>query len=77
MTDDAIAVYPHPTATNCAPCPFREPCIAESAGDDPEPILEQFRTRRPDAQVGRLGGVSWSTNRGAAPPRFRDDGGDR
>jgi hypothetical protein len=45
-------------------------------GDDPAPILAgSFRARDPEREAGRLGGVTWSMNRGAAPPRFRADGG--
>jgi hypothetical protein len=76
MVDPSIALYPSPSPANCGPCPFRRPCVAESMGDDPAPILAgSFRARDPEREAGRLGGVTWSMNRGAAPPRFRADGG--
>jgi hypothetical protein len=72
MTSEDLVVYPSPSAAHCAPCAYREPCIALNMGLDPAPILaERYRDRGPEeAEEGRLGGVTWSMNRGARPPRF-------
>ena len=72
MTSPDLIVYPSPSLANCAPCPYREPCIALNMGVDPAAILaERYRDRGPEeVEEGRLGGVSWSMNRGARPPRF-------
>jgi hypothetical protein len=69
-------VTPNPSDRNCPPCPYLDPCRAMFAGDDPDQILRAgYRTRPPDVpEEGRLGGASWSTGRGAAPPRFRGPG---
>jgi hypothetical protein len=71
MTDDTLALFPHPTRANCSRCAFRAPCIAMNEGTDADALLDAgYRVRGPELEEGRLGGVSWSTNRGAAPPRF-------
>jgi hypothetical protein len=70
MTSRGLIVYPSPSVANCAPCPYREPCIAVNMGTDEQAILEaSYRNRGPEEIVeGRLGGVTWSMNRGARPP---------
>jgi len=72
MTSPGLVVYPSPSVANCAPCPYREPCIAVNMGTDEQAILEaNYRNRGPEEIVeGRLGGVTWSMNRGARPPKF-------
>ena len=72
MTSPGLIVYPSPSIANCAPCPYREPCIALNMGTDEQAILEaNYRSRGPEEIVeGRLGGVTWSMNRGARPPKF-------
>lgn len=72
MTSPALVVYPSPSLANCAPCPYREPCIALNMGTDEQAILQaNYRNRGPEEIVeGRLGGVTWSMNRGARPPKF-------
>jgi len=72
MTSPGLIVYPSPSVANCAPCPYREPCIALNMGTDERAILEaNYRNRGPEEIVeGRLGGVTWSMNRGARPPKF-------
>jgi hypothetical protein len=72
MTSRGLIVYPSPSVANCAPCPYREPCIAVNMGTDEQAILEaSYRNRGPEEIVeGRLGGVTWSMNRGARPPTF-------
>jgi hypothetical protein len=75
MLDPAAAPYPSPSNEACPACRFRAPCEAFYAGDDGEAILaEHYRPRPETAPVpGRLGGVTWSAGRGAAPPRFPGD----
>ena len=67
-----LVVYPNPSVAHCVPCAYREPCIALNMGVDPTAILaERYRDRGPEeVEEGRLGGVSWSMNRGARPPAF-------
>jgi hypothetical protein len=81
MMAPELAVPPSPSEANCPPCPFRGPCQAMLAGQDPEPLLRTaYQQRAPDnLEEGRLGGA-WGMGRGAAPPRFprppsRRDGG--
>jgi len=73
MTREDAEVYPVPSAANCPPCPYFEPCRALQAGRDPQPILLSRYAKRPALvpQEGRLGGRAWSLGRGAAPPRFQ------
>ncbi|HZI38797.1 MAG TPA: hypothetical protein VFF24_10870 [Acidimicrobiia bacterium] len=70
MLGDDLPVYPTPSPDHCAVCHFRAPCLALNEGADTESILsERFRIRPPEApEEGRLGGATWSMNRGAAPP---------
>jgi hypothetical protein len=73
MLAPGLAVPPSPSDENCPPCPFRGPCQAMQAGQDPGPLLRTaYRQRAPDNLTeGRLGGGAWGMGRGAAPPRFR------
>jgi len=70
MTAGGLVPYPNPAAEHCLACGFRPPCLAMTAEDDPEPILRAAYRERPPVtpQEGRLGAVTWSMNRGAAPP---------
>jgi hypothetical protein len=72
MTSTGLAVYPNPAEEHCGPCAYREPCLALTSGLDPSAILAaRYRNRGPEeVEEGRLGGVTWSMNRGARPPRF-------
>jgi hypothetical protein len=65
-----LPVYPTPSPELCAACDFRSPCIALNEGGDAEAIVAaDYRLRPPEApEEGRLGSVTWSMNRGAAPP---------
>jgi len=67
-----VVVEPTPDWMFCRMCPFRAPCIAMSAGGDvAEQLAADYRRKPPDVlEEGRLGGRSWSTNRGAAPLRL-------
>jgi hypothetical protein len=75
MTGGRLDIYPTPLWDTCAPCRFRSPCLALDAGDDPTELLAaQYRPQPPRAPVaGRLGTVTWSIGRGAAPPTFGPD----
>lgn len=70
MLDADLTLYPSPSPEHCGPCRYRAPCLAMNEGNDPGPILaagyQQREFDRPEE--GRLGGGSWSMNRGAAPP---------
>jgi len=72
-TREDVEVYPAPSAANCPPCPYFEPCRALQAGRDAQPIVLSRYRKRPALvpQEGRLGGRAWGLGRGAAPPRFR------
>lgn len=72
MTSAGLAVYPTPSWDVCRTCAFRPPCIALNTGTDAEAVLAGAYRPRPPAQEqeGRLGGVTWSMGRGAAPPTF-------
>jgi hypothetical protein len=78
MCAPGVAVYPSPSEWACRRCPFAAPCVAMYEGRDRDAaaILSlSYRDRAaPELQEGRLGGVTWGTGRGAAPPRF--SGGD-
>jgi hypothetical protein len=70
MLDAALPLSPSPTPESCGACHFRAPCLALNEGGDVEAVLAAaYRTRPPEAPPeGRLGAVTWSMNRGAAPP---------
>ena len=72
MTRAGVAVYPSPSWDVCRTCAFRPPCIALNAGVDAASVLAGGYRRRPamEVQEGRLGGITWSMGRGAAPPKF-------
>ncbi len=66
-------LYPNPSVENCSSCVFRRPCIAMNQGSDAGSILEISYRKRDEEQVeeGRLGGSTWSIDRGAMPPGWR------
>jgi hypothetical protein len=70
MLDAGLMVYPTPVPEHCGVCDFRAPCLALNEGADADAIVKtNYRVRPPEApEEGRLGAVTWSTNRGAAPP---------
>jgi hypothetical protein len=70
MLDPGLALYPTPIPEHCSRCAYRPPCLAMTQGTDVGAILSaDYQTRAPDdPEEGRLGGGSWSMNRGAAPP---------
>lgn len=69
MTDPGLHVYPSPSPDHCPACPYRQPCIAMNEGAEVQAILDSaYLLRVPEeAQEGRLGGQTWSMNRGAMP----------
>ncbi len=72
MTGAGLAVYPSPSWEVCSTCRFRPPCVALNTGNDADAVLAGGYRHRPPVveQEGRLGGVTWSLGRGAAPPKF-------
>jgi hypothetical protein len=70
MLQPQLPLYPTPTPEHCSACVFRAPCLAMNDGSDADAILKtNYRVRAPEApEEGRLGAVTWSMNRGAAPP---------
>ncbi|HTJ74803.1 MAG TPA: PD-(D/E)XK nuclease family protein [Acidimicrobiales bacterium] len=75
MTADRVAVYPTPAWDSCSACRFRSPCLALDTGEDVSELLATAYRPRPPAtpEEGRLGTITWSIGRGAAPPTFRGD----
>lgn len=65
-----LDIYPSPAPGVCARCSYRGPCMIMNQGHDATAELsESYRQRPPESiKEGRLGGVTWSMNRGAAPP---------
>jgi hypothetical protein len=60
---------PVPTARRCAACEFRAPCLSMNLGEDPAALLAAgYVQRNREPLPGQLGGGTWSTGRGAAPP---------
>lgn len=72
MLDAGLTLYPSPSLANCSACEFRPPCLVMRRGQDPTELLAAGYERLPAAGPvdGRLGGRTWSMNRGALPPRF-------
>jgi hypothetical protein len=63
-------IYPTP-GSHCAACEFNAPCLALTAGDDPEPVLAaDFRSPPDTPPKPRLGQSTWGFGRGAAPPQW-------
>lgn len=65
-----VDVYPSPAPEVCEHCAYRSPCVLLNQGHDPTAELSKsYRQRPPEViEEGRLGGGTWSMNRGAAPP---------
>lgn len=65
-------VYPNPAWRVCSTCQFLRPCLAISEGVDASAMLGAFYRKRPDDEFkpGRLGGSTWSIDRGSAPLNF-------
>lgn len=71
-TSADLEIYPSPEPGVCARCSYRPPCLMLNQDDDATAELAgSYRHRSPEPiQEGRLGGATWSMNRGAAPPRW-------
>jgi hypothetical protein len=72
MVDPGLRLYPSPAPEHCGGCQFVAPCLAMERGGDVRAVLAAgYRDRGPErVEPGRLGAATWSTGRGAAPPRF-------
>ncbi len=72
ITAPDLRLYPHPSEDNCRKCVFREPCLAMNENADFAKILEtKFQKRTSEEfERGRIGGSTFSTNRGGIPPKF-------
>ena len=69
-TRATVDVYPSPAPAVCGCCSYRSPCLMLNQGHDITEELSTSYRQRPAEPIeeGRLGGVTWSMNRGAAPP---------
>jgi hypothetical protein len=69
MADPDLVPYPTP-GRYCADCVYRPPCLALQTGGDVDAALAGEYVIRPpeEPEEGRLGAVTWSMSRGAAPP---------
>ena len=72
IIDSKLRLYPNPMWVNCSRCDFRQPCRAMYEGADAAAILSTFYRKRSDDEFepGRLGGSTFSMDRGAIPPNF-------
>lgn len=68
--------YPNPVWDFCSTCAYRRPCMAMNEGADAKPILDSSYRKRIDDEFapGRLGGSTWSIDRGSAPPNLGGKG---
>lgn len=67
-----VPPYPNPIWENCRACAYRPPCVAMSEGAGAGPILASSYRKRTDDEFapGRLGGSTWSVDRGSIPPNL-------
>jgi hypothetical protein len=72
MIDPSVFPYPSPSIAQCGTCAYLRPCLTTNEGLDPTVALAEGYHRRPEIEIPetRLGSVTWSTGRGAAPPHF-------
>jgi hypothetical protein len=72
IADPDSPPYSNPIWETCSACAFRRPCMAMSEGADAEAILGSSYRKRTDDEFepGRLGGSTWSIDRGSAPPNI-------
>jgi hypothetical protein len=72
MTSPEIRLYPNPSRENCGGCAYLRPCMAMNDGSSASAILETAYRKRGDEEIeeGRIGGTTWSVDRGAMPPNF-------
>jgi hypothetical protein len=72
MTNSEVRLYPTPSRENCSACAYVAPCIVMNESASASAILESGYRKRGEQETeeGRLGGSSWSVDRGAMPPNF-------
>jgi hypothetical protein len=65
-------LYANPVWEACSVCAYRRPCMAMNEGANAEAILSSFYRKRTDDEFepGRLGGSTWSIDRGSVPPNL-------
>ncbi len=69
MTNPDLRLYPNPSRENCGACAYVRPCIALNEGASAGRLLEAYyRKRDEESEAGRIGGSTWSVDRGAMPP---------
>ena len=75
IADPQLRLYPNPVWENCSRCDYRQPCKAMYEGTDAAAILATSYRKRSDDEFepGRLGGSTWSMDRGAIPPTFEKE----
>ncbi len=68
--------YANPVWETCSACTYRPPCMAMNEGADAGAILESSYRKRTDDEFepGRLGGSTWSVDRGSVPPNLGGKG---
>lgn len=71
-----VTVYPNPIWEYCYACPYRTPCVAMTQGADASSVLAAAYRKRADNEFepGRLGGSTWSIDRGSVPPNLGGKG---
>jgi len=72
IADPNSLLYANPAWETCSVCAYRRPCMAMNEGADAEAILSSFYRKRTDDEFepGRLGGSTWSIDRGSVPPNL-------
>lgn len=72
LANPEVRIYPNPSLENCRYCDYLRPCIAMNEGLSASAVLETSYRKRGDEEsdAGRIGGSTWSVDRGAMPPNF-------
>jgi hypothetical protein len=70
IADPDSPLYANPVWESCSACAYRRPCMAMNESADAEEILGSSYRKRTDDEFepGRLGGSTWSIDRGSVPP---------
>jgi hypothetical protein len=73
MINPEIRLYPNPSKENCAACDYVAPCIGMNEFGSASAILESLYRKRDERETeeGRIGGSTWSVDRGAIPPNIK------
>jgi hypothetical protein len=76
IVDPSTDAAPNPSARLCGSCPYLLPCVEIEQGQNPPSSLaSHFQPAVPEmSRSARFGSPTWSTGRGAAPPRFGGSG---